>query len=542
MKIKTSYAFLGAATVIIAPSCTDATHNERCNVLLVLVDDMGYSDLGCYGNTIIETPNLDALAENGIRINQFYSAARSSPSRASLLTGLYCHQSGMGHLESMHKDESHPAYRGMINDNCVTIAEVVRENGYYTGIAGKWHIGGAYGVTAHKRGFDNALVPGNPAFYYSTEAAGETMTYNDQPVPDGMLPDNWYSTDLYADQTIRYINEAKAEDKPFFLYLAFNAPHFPIQAPQDIVKKYDGKYDKGWEELRKETYSKQLEIGITDPKYALSDLNEDIPDWAEMSDELKDRMTSIQETYAAAVDNMDQAMGRVVEALRECGELDNTMIIFLSDNGANAEQGPYGRLSNGKESGGIKCFQGQSWAGYSNTPFRRYKHFTLEGGISSPCIIHYPNAIPRSMRGDIINHSYGCFMDIMPTIVEVTGSHYPTEYNGNQILPMEGESIMSIVEGGELTRQEVTFWEHEGNKAVREGDWKAVSTYGGRWYLYNVADDRTELYDLSTQHPDKVERFVKLWDEWAARCNVEKGSENRNSAGQMPTMKYQIQS
>lgn len=531
---------VGAATLIAAPTTLSAAKSaDKCNVLLVLVDDMGFADLGCYGSPIIETPTLDNLAANGIRISQFYSAARSSPSRATLMTGLYCHQTGVGYLESMHRDEKHPAYRGMLNDNCVTIAEVVREKGYYTGVAGKWHIGGAYGVTAHKRGFDNALVAEKAALYYSYDPAVEKMTYNDQPLPEGMLPDEWYSSHLYADQTIKYIDEAKSQEKPFFIYLAFNAPHFPIQAPAETIAKYKGKFDKGWDKLRVETYENQVKMGLIDPSYPLSPKNPDIPDWDSLSESNKSRMAEIQEVYAAAVDEMDKSLGRVIEKLRESGELDNTMIVFLSDNGANAESGPYG-VNNKDKQKRPRMFQGQSWASYSNTPFRRYKHFTLEGGISSPCIIHYPNAIPKKITGDYITHSYGCFMDIMPTVIDITGAEYPTKYNGNKILPCEGESIMPIIKGGELKRENITFWEHESNKAAREGDWKAVTIGNGEWQLFNIAKDRTEQNNLAAKHPDIVKKLSKLWDEWSVKCNVEKWPGGRNSAGQSDKMVYKV--
>ena len=539
---KTSFLFL--AILIAFVSCKEEDIKTKPNIILILVDDMGYADLGCYGSPIIETPNLDQLADNGIRFSQFYNTARCSPTRASLLTGLYAHQTGVGYLESMNKDESHPGYRGFLNKNCVTIAEALQPAGYFTAISGKWHVGGSHGVYAWDRGFKRSLSAIKSAFYYPQKA--KTLHLNGEhidPTSD-VFPKDWYSSDLYADFSLRFIDEAIAEDKPFFLYLPFNAPHFPLQAPKETIEKYKDKFDEGWDKMRKPIYDKQVSMGLIDPNWPMAPKNKDVPDWDELSPEIKERMAHIQEIYAACVDRMDVAVGTLVEGLKQRGVFDNTIIVFMSDNGACAEQGPYGRYSGPEKSGmvGSNVFQGQSWATYSNTPFRRYKHHTTEGGISTPCIVSWPNGINEDLKGKII-HEYGHIIDIMPTFVELADGKYPTEYNGNSIKPMEGTSISAVFKGGNINRQGPIYWEHEGNRGGREGKWKIVAFNHEPWTLYNMEEDRTEQKDVSKENQEIFEKLTKGWDAWAERCNVEPWPGERNSAGQpyyIQEEKYQI--
>ncbi|MCG8526110.1 MAG: arylsulfatase, partial [Opitutales bacterium] len=478
---------------------------DRPNIILILVDDMGFADLGCYGNTIIETPNLDKLAANGLRFSQFYNTARCSPTRASLLTGLYAHQAGMGYLESMNKGEGHPGYRGQLNKSCVTVAEVLRESGYLTAISGKWHIGGKYGVYAWDRGFDRSLSAIQSAFYYPDNGKAKTLHLNGEPIDpySEKLPKDWYSSDLYAEFGLRFIDEAVKEEKPFFLYLAFNAPHFPLQAPKETIDKYKGRFADGWEQLREPIYQKQIEMGLIDENWPLSPKNPDVPDWESLAPEVKARMEHIQEIYAACVDRMDLAVGTLVEGLKERGVLDNTIIVFMSDNGACAEQGPYGRYSGPEKSGTSRSsvFQGQSWATYSNTPFRRYKHFTTEGGIATPCIVHWPEGMAEDMKGSVV-HQYGHIIDIMPTFVELGNADYPVVYEGESIFPMEGMSLTPILKGKNISREKPVYWEHEGNRGARWGDWKIVAFNHQPWALFNLRADRTELMDLSFEQPD----------------------------------------
>ncbi|MCG8700477.1 MAG: arylsulfatase [Bacteroidales bacterium] len=514
-------------------------------MVLILVDDMGFADLGCYGADVIETPNLDNLAGNGIRFSQFYNSARCSPTRASLLTGLYPHQTGVGYLESMNKDESHPGYRGFLNKSCVTIAEVLKSAGYHTSTTGKWHVGGKHGVYPWDRGFDRTLTGIHAAHYYQASCKPNSMYLDGEPISpySDTLPKNWYSSDLYADFGLRFIDDAMDNDKPFFLYLAFNAPHFPLQAPKETIDKYKGKFDEGWDKMRAPIYEKQIQMGLIDENWPLSPKHPDVPDWDSLKPEMKARMAHIQEIYAACVERMDFAVGTLVAGLKERGVYENTVIVFMSDNGACAEQGPYGRYNGPERSGTAKSgvFQGQSWATYSDTPFRRYKHFTTEGGISTPCIMHWPNGISKELNGKII-HQYGYIIDIMPTFVELANANYPQTYAENTILPMEGTSLVSLLNGGEINRPDPVYWEHEGNRAGREGKWKIVSFNHEPWKLYNMELDRTEQSDVSAENPEIFTKLTNGWDVWAKRCNVEPWPGERNSAGQPDFVeaKYQV--
>ncbi len=518
---------------------------QKPNIVLVLVDDMGFADLGCYGADIIETPHLDKLAANGLRFKQFYNTARCSPTRASLLTGLHPHQAGVGYLESLDKGEGHPGYRGRLNDQCVTIAEVLREEGYLTAISGKWHVGGSRGVVPWKRGFDRSLTAINAAFYYPSSKQAQTMYLNGEPIDpySDKLPKDWYASDLFADFGLRFIDEAIEDKKPFFLYLAFSAPHFPLQAPSETIAKYKGKFSEGWERLREPIYRKQIEMGLIDANWPLSPLHPDVPDWDKLKPEHRDRMEHIQEIYAACVDRMDLAMGTLVDELEERGVFENTLLVFMSDNGACAEQGPFGRYSGPERSGTARSsvFQGQSWANYSDTPFRMYKHFTHEGGIATPCIVHWPDGIKKSKRGGFIE-DWGHIVDVMPTFLEVAGAQYPKEYKGNKIQPMEGTSFVRTLKGKSLKRKGPVFWEHEGNRGGRLGKWKIVSILNQPWELYDMEKDRTEQVDISAEHPQIFQKLITGYDAYAKRINVEPWTDTRNSAGQPPQIeaKYQI--
>lgn len=527
--------------------CASAQNKETPNIILILVDDMGFADLGCYGNTVIKTPNLDTLSNQGLRFAQFYNAARCSPTRASLLTGLYPHQAGMGYLESLNKGEGHPGYQGQLTRNSITIAEVLKMNGYFTAMSGKWHVGAKYGLYPWNRGFDRSLTPIKAAFYFPEENNANTLYLNGKPIDpfSEQLPENWYSSDLYSEFGLRFIDEANDLNKPFFLYLAFNAPHFPVKAPEENIRYYKDKFDEGWDKMRIPIYHKQLKMGLIKEDWSLSKKNEDVPEWNQLTPENKDRMAHIQEIYAACIERMDFAVGTLVEGLKERGKLENTLIVFMSDNGANAEQGPFGRYSGEEKSGSASSnvFQGQSWATYSNTPFRRYKHFTHEGGISTPLIIHWPEGLADSQNGKIVQ-SPSHIMDIMPTLVELTNSAYPDEFNGVKIDPMEGKSLLPIFRGNSTFRSEPIFWEHEGNRAVRKGKWKIVSINNNPWELYNIDEDRTEQRNLAQLHPTIVKELSEKYKIWAVRCNVEPWPDNRNSAGQPFDMEphYQIQS
>jgi arylsulfatase len=491
------------------------TPGRRPNIIVILVDDMGWSDISCYGSEI-PTPNLDRLAARGLRFTQFYNTARCCPTRASILTGLYPHQAGVGH---MTEDKGAPGYRGRLNDNCVTLAEVLRGGGYFTAMTGKWHVGQEHGVVPWQRGFDRSLNAPAGGFYYAGgNRASLFLNGKELAGDDPALPPNWYSTDLWTDFALRFIDESVPAKKPFFVYLAHNAPHFPLQAPAEDIAKFRGKYLVGWDKLRQERHRRQIEAGLVDKSWPMSPRPPEVKAWDDCSAEEKDRFDHIMAIYAAVVAHMDASVGRLVEGLEKRGVLDNTLILFLSDNGGNAESGPTGTLK-GEPPGaaGSTVFCGQSWATLQNTPFRRYKHYNHEGGISTPLIAHWPAGI--AAKGEL-RHQPGHLIDIMATCSDVGGAPYPKEASGRPILPMEGRSLAPAFANKAIQR-DALYWEHEGNAAVRVGDHKLVRKGGGgAWELYDLAKDRTELNDLAGQMPDKVKELAAKWDAWAERCHV----------------------
>ncbi|MEO5917430.1 MAG: arylsulfatase [Luteolibacter sp.] len=489
---------------------------DKPNIIVILADDMGYSDIGCYGGEI-PTPNLDALAKDGLRFTEFYNTGRCCPTRASLLTGLYSHQAGIGH---MNEDDHLPGYQGHLNDTCVTMAEVLKPAGYFTAMTGKWHVGQAVGVTPWGRGFERNLTAAAGGFYHADSDRAKLFLNGEKLASDDpRLPKDWYSTDLWTDYGIKFIGEAVEAKKPFFLYLAENAPHFPLQAPaEDIAKFRHGIYQQGWDKLREARYERQKAMGLIDPKWELTPRDADVKAWDSLSTEEKDRFDHIMSIYAACVWHMDMAIGRLVASLKEKGVYDNTLILFMSDNGGNAESGPNGTLE-GKNPGGpgSTVFCGESWANLENTPNRLYKHFNHEGGISTPLIAHWPAGI--SAKGEFRKEP-GHLIDIMATVADFGGATYPKEFGGKEIQPMEGRSLRPAFEDKPIEREAI-FWEHEGNAAVRTGDWKLVRKgLRGEWELYDLLADRTEMHNLAAKEPERVKTMTELWRAWAKRANV----------------------
>jgi arylsulfatase A-like enzyme len=493
---------------------------KRPNVVVILVDDMGFSDLGCYGSEI-PTPNIDALAEHGVRFTQFYNTARCSPTRASLLTGLYPHQAGMGHLETIIHEGS-KGTTGRLRDDAVTMAEVLHDAGYLTCMTGKWHLGQQHGTPPWERGFDRSLNSPAGGIYFRKQPYRPQIFLNGEKKQkdDPLFGEKWYSSDLWTDWGMKFIDEAREEKKPFFLYLAYCAPHFPLMAPAEEIAKYRGKYKQNWQKLREARHQRQIEMGIVDAKWPLSPHPDDVPNWDELSDEEQDRFDHIMAIYAAMLDRVDQNVGKLVAGLKERGELDNTVIFFMSDNGGNAESGPRG-IYEGKNPGGpnSRVFLGQSWATLNNTPFRRYKHFTHEGGISTPLIVSWPAGIPADRDGKLVKEP-GHLVDVMATVVGVTGAKYPTEYQGHQIQPMEGVNLMPAIDGEKLEQKNPIYFEHEGNRALRRGKWKLVMKLGEPWELYDIDADRTEQHDLIAEQPELAKELIADWEAWAKRADV----------------------
>jgi arylsulfatase A-like enzyme len=513
------------AVVILIAGAACGASSERPNIVIMLVDDMGFSDIGCYGSEIL-TPNLDKLAADGLRFTQFYNTPRCSPTRASLLTGLYPHEAGMGWLDNKVEPNS-LGFHGRLLPRCVTIAEVLRSAGYFTAMTGKWHLGQQNGTPPWQRGFMRSLNSRFGEVYFPKEWSrpGTEMLYlNGREIPKDSpeLGKGWYSTDLFVDWGLRFIDEARAQGKPFFLYIAQGAVHFPLRAPADMIERNRGKYMAGWDKLRKERHARQITMGIVDARWPLAPRPAESPAWDTREPDRKKRFDAMMATYAAMVECIDRSVGALVAGLDQRGVLDNTLILFLSDNGGNAEGGPPGVTQGEGPIGGpqSRVMLGMNWATLANTPFRRYKHFTHEGGISSPLVVRWPKGIPDGRRG-ALEKQPAHLIDIMATAVDLGRAEYPAKFQGHAILPMEGVSLRPAFEGRSLGRAQPLFWEHEGNKAVRDGRWKLVQKWRGPWELYDMEADRTELHNVAAEHPDVAGRLAAAWRSWAERAFVD---------------------
>ena len=527
----------------------------RPNIVVIMSDDMGYSDIGCYGSEI-ETPVLDGLAENGLRFTQFYNTARCCPTRASLLSGLYPHQAGVGH---MMDDSGYDGYRGELNRNCMTMAEVLKTAGYGTYMAGKWHVtksvkaDGSKDNWPRQRGFDRfyGTIHGAGSFFDPNSLTRENTQVT--PVNDTEYqPETYYYTDAISDHTVRYIQDHQKDssDKPFFIYVAYTAAHWPMHALPEDIEKYKGRYDAGYGAIRAARLKKMKQLGVVPADIELSPQAEDWSKVENLEWELR-----CMEVYAAMVDRMDQGIGKIVNTLKETGTYDNTLVMFMQDNGGCAE-GLGRKPQKGRETrpesseaampvdelqldmipkktrDGWPLIQGpgampgpadtyiaygRGWANVSNTPFREYKHWVHEGGISTPLIAHWPKGIQR--RGEL-DHQPSHLIDIMATCVDVAGAQYPTTWHDHDIKPLEGRSLAMAFEGKDIQREAIYF-EHEGNRAIRVGDWKLVAKGAtSAWELYNVRADRAEMIDLAAAEPTRVRLLSAMWQKYAERANV----------------------
>lgn len=510
---------------LLAPFCfcfASIGFADRPNLVVILVDDMGFSDIGCYGSEI-PTPNIDRLAAGGLRYTQFYNTGRCCPTRASILTGQYSHAAGIGHMTSDRGDQ-HPGYRGRLNNSCATSGALLSAVGYRTVAVGKWHVGhSTKSMWPLQRGFDRFYgIPEGGGFYYDIKPGRSISLGNDVVYsPENRPPADWYSTEQWGDWAVDFIDESIADDKPFFLYLAHNAPHFPLQAPAETIAKYRGKYLGGWDRLREQRLARQRESSLLGDEVVLTPRPKSTKPWSETEAEAeRDRCDHIMAAYAATMDELDKSIGQLVSHLKDAAQLDNTLILFMSDNGASAEGGEYGRLKGDPPgSSGSSVYAGKAWATLSNTPFRRHKKSNHEGGIATPMIAHWPNGITdvgtdRSQVAHVI--------DVVPTLLELAGAEYPTELDGRTLRPIDGVSIVStFASDSKLDREVPLFWQHESNKAIRDGEWKLVSSDHGLWELYNLSVDRTEMHDIADDHPQQVERLTKAWDQWADSVGVE---------------------
>jgi arylsulfatase len=523
-----------------AANGSDAKLDARPNIVLVLVDDMGFSDLGCYGGEI-DTPHLDRLAQEGLRYTQCYNTARCCPTRASLLTGLYPHKTGMGFMTNL--DAGKPGYRGDLNQQCVTVAEALHSAGYSTYMAGKWHVCREFQYDGPKhnwprqRGFDR--------FFGTLIGVGSywnPLTLTEENESAKPKDDDFYYTDAITDRTIEYIRQNPA-GKPFFCYVAYPAPHFPLHARENVIKKYRGRFARGWDQLRKERHRRLADLGVIKPSWELSPRDPSVPAWDQATNQ-KWRQSRM-EAYAAAIDHVDQGVGAIVDALRETGRLENTAIFFLSDNGGEALEHPGGMIGSTGEPWAVMRYVplytrrgepviagdipgirpgpattyagcGAAWANLSNTPFRRFKTFVHEGGISTPLIVHWPAGI--SAKGELRRQPVHV-IDFLPTFLELAGGEYPKTFRGRAITPSDGVSLVPTFENDSLPSRPL-FWEHRGNRAVRDGRWKLVAANQGEWELYDLNADRTETQNLAARHPEIVARLEKLYANWARRSGV----------------------
>ncbi|MDE2685983.1 MAG: arylsulfatase [Chloroflexota bacterium] len=527
----------------------------RPNILLILADDMGYSDLGCYGSEI-RTPNLDGLAASGLRFSQMYNSARCCPSRASLLTGLNPHQTGVGHMMDALGP---PEYQGYLNRNCATVAEVLRSAGYATYMSGKWHVGGRYDLLDDSRweelkGSEGFPIPTQRGFdrFYGIVAGSANYFFPRLLMEDDRFleldPAGYYFTDAITDNAVKMLDENAAAnsrasangdaEKPFFLHVTYTAPHWPLHAHEEDIARYEGKYRGGWDTLRTDRHEELKASGILSDKWQISPRNASATAWEDEGE--KDWEDLKMATYAAMIDRMDQGIGRIMDKVREMDAEDNTLVMFLSDNGGCAEflaedsnrpepsqyaspnpDGTPVKMGNilGQRPGPGDTFMSYSlpWANASNSPFRLFKRWTHEGGISTPFIVSWPERIKQAG----IVHEPTHISDIPATCIDAGGATYPTELNGNDITPIEGVSFMDAIDNGEWKRDLPIYWEHEGSRALRIDNWKLVAEVGGEWELYDMDDDRTELNNLVESNAPKAAEMIALYESWAERCGVQ---------------------
>jgi arylsulfatase A-like enzyme len=462
-----------------------AASAQRPNVIVIMVDDLAFSDLGCYGSEI-HTPNLDRLAAQGLRFTQFYNTAKCETSRQSLMSGLW-----------------HPHYQKEPGRNFMTVAEVMRGAGYTTLMTGKWHIDGE----PLTRGFDHYFghLSGATDFFLGDS----TFRLDDQPFT--VPKQGFYNTDANTDYATRFITSAVKDNKdmPFFLYIAYNAPHYPLQAPKEEIDRYRGKYRIGWDELRRQRYARQLKMGLIDAKWPPSPRPAEVKPWTELNAGQQDDQDLKMATYAAMIDRLDQNIGRLMAKLKELGVDQNTCLMFFSDNGGC----PFDRNKKNHippwQGGGHWTYDA-SWAFACNTPFRRYKQNNHEGGIASPMIVHWPAGIAKG-GGFVKTPAH--LVDILPTCAALADTQRPAEFSGVKLAPLDGQSLVPLLQGGSLAERTL-FWNFANNRAIRTGPWKLVSAVGGPWELYQMEADRSELNNLAASEPERVTTMAAAWERW----------------------------
>ncbi len=474
--------------------CNYAAHAAapRPNVVLIITDDMGFSDIGCYGGEI-DTPNIDALAKQGIKFSQFYNCGKCEPSRAALTTG---------HQFWTH-DENVAVRRDSPN-----VGEIIQATGYRTMMVGKWHCAGV----PFERGFDRhfGFMGGGTNFFLGDDSF--TLDGKPWPVPQ----EDFYVTTALSDYAVNFIREEQADhpDQPFFMYLAYNAPHSPIQAPADHVAKYRGKYLKGWDAISKERFSRQEAMGLAGPGWHFPDRPKNIPAWDSLDEKSRDFEDLRMATYAAMVDCVDQGVGRLTRTLEELGIAENTLVIFMNDNGAS----PNDRVRRGNFGEPQTTWNvGVGWAHSSNTPLKYYKRTQHSGGVTTPFIAHWPNGIkPQTEFIDQPLH----ITDVLPTLMDVTGAAYPDSFGGKQHPPLPGRSFAKVLTEGETLPPKTLYFSLFNNMAIVDNGWRLVTAYDQQWQLYDLTNDRTETRDVAGSHPERLQEMLELQNSFEQRSEV----------------------
>lgn len=539
----------GAMQVNAEESLQSGQKNKKPNFLLIVADDMGYSDLGSYGGEI-KTPVLDDLAQQGMRYTDFYVSPTCSVTRSMLLSGTDNHVAGLGNMgEAIAPNQvGKPGYEGVLNKRVASIAELLQDNDYHTYMVGKWHLGMKPDQIPHARGFErdfSTLVGGGDHFDdgWNIEWQIPQMPYTEDGKPVKKLPEDFYSTKNYTDKTLQFIEEGRGDDKPFFAYMAFTAPHGPLQVPDEWLRRYKNRYDEGWDTIRKERLTRMQELGIVDKGVNAADRLYFLPRASMMAPGARKIMGRKMEIYASMVEYMDDQIGRVFDYLKDIGEYDNTVVIFISDNGAEGNDlmkifsgrpGTMGYMhaaNSFAEAGhnsigrkGTFAEYGPVWAQVGMTPFRLYKGFLAEGGTRSPLIISGPGVKgDGGLNKDAVLH----VKDIAPTILELAGVQHPATYKGQKIEPMQGKSWVGMLNGKTESPRDSSDWlgwELFGNRAIRQGDWKISWQYEPfgiwDWQLFNLAKDPGEQYDVSEKFPEKKKALIALWDEYVKTNGV----------------------
>jgi arylsulfatase A-like enzyme len=519
------------------PQRNSETAPSRPNILLIVADDLGYSDVGVFGSEIA-TPNIDALAAEGVMLTQFHVSPNCGPTRGAMMTGADPHRAGLGgnHEVAAENQKGQPGYEGYLRKDVVTIAELLRDAGYHTYMTGKWHLGRGDNDPS-SRGFEKsfALLNG-AASHWADQAAiipGAATRYTSDGEIVAELPEDFYSSAWYTDQLISYIDTAGSNDAPFFAYLSYTAGHNPLHAPQEYIAKYHGRFDGGWDELAVERLTRLQTLGLASNSQDPQPRPAWVMAWDELSPEQQAARARDMEIYAGMIDYMDESIGRVLEHLRKPGSYENTLIVFMSDNGPSrttitdymalgGESGEFfNQFDNSLENKGLPGSStdiGPGWAYAAATPLRLFKGYVTQGGIQVPAVIKLPgNMANAGSRTDHLTH----VMDLMPTFLTVAGADYPDVYNGEPIVPLQGRSLMPMLSGEssiEVEPRELG-WSAYGMDAYRKGDWKALrlpEPYGSSdWQLYDLAADPGELHDLSSEFPGRTRTLAEAWEDYA---------------------------